>query len=201
MTKDASHPIPPSAAPPPRPRTILLVVLAVAALGLVGYLAAPYVSRDRIEAWVRGAGSWGPLVLLAVQAGQILVAPVPGVFVPILAGLIYGPVVGPLITSAGTLIGSTAAYWIGRGGGRRMAGRVIGAAALDRAGSVIRGRRWVALIPLFLIPFSPADALCFMAGIIRMPWSRFLIAVCLGRIPKDAILAAGAGLGWGFLGS
>ena len=208
MTGDALGPSPLPPPPPPAPeparwsaRTVLLVVLALAGLVLAGYLIAPYVSRDRIEGWVRGAGAWGPLVLLAVQAGQILAAPVPGVFVPILAGLIYGPVVGPVVTCAGTLIGATAAYWIGRGGGRPVAERLVGAAALDRAGAVIHGGRWVALIPLFLIPFSPADALCFMAGIIGMPWPRFLIAVCLGRIPKDAAIAAGAALGWSVFGS
>lgn len=202
MTDDAAKPIP----PPPASkrwsvRTTVLVVLALAALVLAGYLVAPYLGRDRIEGWVRGAGPWGPLVLLAVQAGQILAAPVPGVFVPILAGLIYGPVVGPGVTCVGTLIGATAAYWIGRGGGRPVAERLIGPTALDRAGAAIRGARWVALIPLFLIPLSPADALCFMAGIIGMPWSRFLITVCLGRIPKDALIAAGAALGWSVLGS
>jgi uncharacterized membrane protein YdjX (TVP38/TMEM64 family) len=177
------------------------VVLVLAGLAALGLWIAPYASRDRIEGWVLGAGAWGPLVMLAVQAAQILAAPVPGVFVPILAGLLYGPVWGPLITCAGTLIGSTAAYWIARRGGRPVAERLIGPEALERAGGVIRGARWVALIPLFLLPFSPSDALCFMAGIIGMPWSRFLIAVAFGRLPKDSLIAAGAALGWKLFGS
>ena len=202
MNEIAPAPNPERSAPqPPSARTIVLVIVVLAALVALGYAIAPYASRERIEGWVHDAGPWGPLVMLSVQAAQILAAPVPGVFVPILAGLIYGPLWGPLITCAGTLIGSTAAYWIARSGGRRMAERLIGADALERAGGVIRGARWVALIPLFLLPFSPSDALCFMAGIIGMPWSRFLIAVAFGRLPKDALIAAGAAMGWRIFGS
>ena len=181
--------------------TILLLILGVAVLVAIGFLIAPYASRARLEEWVRGAGVWGPLLLLAVQVGQILAAPVPGLFVPILAGVLYGPVVGPLVTAAGTLIGSAAAYWIGRSGGRPVAERLVGPNALRGASELIHGARWLALIPLFLIPLSPADALCFMAGIIGMPWTRFLITVLIGRLPKDAAVALGAALGWSALGS
>ena len=57
------------------------------------------------------------------------------------------------------------------------------------------GRRWIALIPLFLLPFTPADALCFVAGMIGIRAKHFALAVLIGRIPKECALAlAGAGL-------
>lgn len=182
-----------------RVAAILVVVAIVAALAVAAIVLAPVLTKDRIEVWVHGAGPWGPVVLLLLQIGQILVAPIPGVFVPILAGLLYGPVWGPAITVAGTCIGSAAAYWIGKGGGRPLAERLIGADALERAGRLLGGKRWIALIPLFLIPLSPSDALCFAAGIVGVEWKRFCAAVALGRVPKDALLAAGAALGWSFL--
>lgn len=174
---------------------IVLVVILVGGIVAVGFLIAPYITRERIEFWVRDAGAWGPLVLLAMQVTQILVAPVPGLFVPVLAGLLYGPFVGALLTSAGSVIGSGAAYWIGRRGGRPVAERLLGPATLQKAHDLLRGGRWFALVPLFLIPLSPADALCFVAGIVAMDWRRFLLAVAIGRIPKDAIVAIGAALG------
>ncbi len=178
---------------------ILVAVALVGALVVAGIALAPLLTKERIEAWVHGAGPWGPAVLLLLQVGQILVAPLPGVFVPILAGLLYGPIWGPAITVAGTCIGSAAAYWIGRGGGRPLAERLIGADALERAGRLLGGKRWIALIPLFLIPLSPSDALCFAAGIVGVEWKRYCAAVALGRVPKDALLAAGAALGWSAL--
>jgi uncharacterized membrane protein YdjX (TVP38/TMEM64 family) len=194
-----------SAPPPPRHsrRTLrlLLFVLIAAVVVAIGFALAPHLSRHKVEGWARGAGPWGPLVLLGIQAGQILAAPIPGIFVPVLAGLLYGPVVGPLVTVGGTILGSIGAYWIGRTGGRPLAERLIGRQPIEKARGLFAGRRWMALVPLFVFPFSPADALCFVAGIVEMDWGRFLLAVAIGRIPKDALLAAAAGLGWKAFGS
>jgi uncharacterized membrane protein YdjX (TVP38/TMEM64 family) len=181
-----------------RSRWIAIAVLVVVAglLALAVVALAPHLTKSNLERWVRGAGAWGPVVLLSVQIGQILLAPIPGLLVPVLAGLLYGPVVGPLVTAAGTAFGSMLAYWIGRTGGRPVASRLVGQPSLQKAQRTLRGHRWLALVPLFLFPFSPADALCFVAGIIDMDWSRFLLAVAIGRVPKDALIAVAAGLGW-----
>jgi len=97
------------------------------------------------------------------------------------------------------VIGSAAAFWIGRGAGRRVAEKFIGKGTLDQARDLLKGRRWLALVPLFLFPFSPADALCFMAGIAGIGWGPFLAAVALGRIPKDVVIAMSAAFGWGLV--
>jgi len=174
---------------------VVLVAAALAAIVAAGYWLAPYVSRERLESWVRAAGAWGPLVLLVFQVAQIVVAPFPGLFVPFLAGLFYGPWLGPAVAAGGTALGSVAAYALGRFAGRPLAARWVGEEPLDRAHRLIGGKRWLALVPLFLVPFSPSDALCIVAGLIGLDWRYFLLAVALGRVPKDAAIAlAGAGL-------
>jgi uncharacterized membrane protein YdjX (TVP38/TMEM64 family) len=178
-----------------------LGIVALAAVTIaVARWAAPYVTRARLESWVEGAGPWGPLVLLGIQVGQILAAPIPGVLVPILAGVLYGPVLGPILTVGGTLIGSAVAYWIGRTAGHPLAERLVGKPAIDKAEALIHGKRWVALALVFLIPFSPADALCFVAGIVGMRWPLFTAAILAGRVPKEVLISAGAALGWSRFG-
>jgi uncharacterized membrane protein YdjX (TVP38/TMEM64 family) len=178
--------------------------LAVALLLALGWWlaawAAPQFNRQTVAAWIRGAGAWGPLLLLALQAAQIVAAPIPGVFVPILAGVLYGPVVGPVVTMAGTLLGANAAYWIGRSAGRAVAERWIGAPALEKAHALLGGKRWLALAAVFWIPFGPSDGLCFVSGIVGMGWVPFLGAVLLGRLPKDILIAAGSAMGWNVFG-
>ncbi len=174
--------------------TILLAVLVIAVV-VLGFWAAPHLSRARLEAWVHAAGAWGPLVLFCFQVVQIVIPPIPGMLVPFLAGLFYGPWVGLLIAAAGTALGSGAAYGVGRFAGRPLAERWIGDDALGRAHALIGGKRWLALVPLFLVPFSPSDALCVAAGLIGLDGRHFLVAVALGRLPKDSLFAlAGAGL-------
>jgi len=201
MRESQGRPDPETRADAPESRASQLLRIAIFVVIVAGVTAlilvfAPHLSRARVNAWAKGAGVWGPLLLIGIQMGQILVAPIPGVFVPVVAGILYGPIVGPLVTVVGTVLGSAGAFWIGRTGGRRVTEKLLGRAAVAKAGKLLHGRRWIALIPIFLFPFSPADALCFVAGIVEMTWSRFLIAVAIGRVPKDALLAAAAGLGW-----
>ncbi len=173
----------------------------MAAIAAIVILAAPLLSRPRLEGLIRGGGAWGPLILLGLQIAQIVIAPIPGVFMPILAGILYGPVLGALIAVVGTVLGSAAAFAIGRRAGLPLLRRWMGERAVARAQALVGGRRWIALVPLFLLPFTPADAICFVSGMIGVRASRFALAVLLGRVPKDGALAlAGAGLlrlgGW-----
>ena len=182
-----------------RATVIVILVLVGAAFVWGAFALAPHFSREKMEAWVRGAGVWGPLLLLGIQAAQILAAPIPGVFVPVLAGIMYGPLLGPAITVAGSLIGSAAAYWIGRSG-QPLAERLVGAESLRKAQNLMRGRRWIGLATVFLLPFTPVDALCFVAGIVAMEWGPFFLAVVLGRVPKDAAVSVAAALGFRLFG-
>lgn len=173
----------------------VLVLAGMAAITALAILAAPHVSRPRVEGLVRGGGAWGPLILLGLQIAQIIIAPIPGVFMPILAGILYGPVLGVLIAVLGTALGSAAAFAIGRRAGLPLLRRWVGEGAVARAQALVGGKRWIALVPLFLLPFTPADAICFVSGMIGVKASRFALAVLLGRVPKDGALAlAGAGL-------
>ena len=173
-----------------------IVILAiVAALVWAGFALAPHFTRARLEGLIRGGGAWGPLILIGLVIAQILIAPIPGVFMSILAGALYGPWVGMLIASCGTLLGSLIAYAIGSRAGVPLLKRLLGVETVARARAMVGGRRWIALIPLLLFPLTPADAICFIAGMIGIPPGRFVVAVLLGRIPKECALAlAGAGL-------
>src|SRR6266446_8917053 len=91
----------------------LVILAAAAALVWIGVAAAPYFTRTRLEGAIRGAGAWGPLILLGLNIAQILIAPIPGVFMPIVSGMLYGPVIGSLIAAGGTLLGSALAFAIG----------------------------------------------------------------------------------------
>jgi len=72
---------------------------------------------------------------------------------------------------------------------------VVGEENVARAQGIVGGKRWIALVPIFLVPFSPSDAICFVAGMIGIKPDRFFLAVLIGRVPKDCALAlAGAGL-------
>ncbi|MFN2271591.1 MAG: TVP38/TMEM64 family protein, partial [Anaerolineae bacterium] len=63
-------------------RTALLIVLVVAAIVALWYWHEPlwqfFEDQDRIQAWIQSFGPWAPLISIALNAAQVLAAPIPG---------------------------------------------------------------------------------------------------------------------------
>ena len=55
----------------------------------------------------------------------------------------------------------------------------------------MRRRGFVIVVGWSVFPFVPTDAICYVAGTLRMPIGRFLLGVTLGEIPVVAFYVAG----------
>ena len=55
----------------------------------------------------------------------------------------------------------------------------------------MRRRGFLIVVGWAVFPFVPTDAICYVAGTLRMPIGRFLLGVTLGEIPVVAFYVAG----------
>jgi uncharacterized membrane protein YdjX (TVP38/TMEM64 family) len=170
-------------------RDRFLVHSAVVALLLVG---AGVLLRDRLvlvtdaatlRAYVRGYGAWAPLVLIALQTLQVVVAPVPGQVLATVAGYLFGPWWGTLYNMIGIGLGSALAFWLSRRYGRGYVERTIHPETLETFDAFVERRGLLALFVLFLIPGLPDDALCFLGGLTPIPLRRLVLVALVGRAP------------------
>ena len=125
---------------------------------------------------------------------QIVIPFIPGHFVPMTAGYIFG-VWGILVDGIGMLTGSLIAYYIGRRYGKRIALKFVDEDKFERFSNTFRRKGFLGFAILFVIPFSPKDTLCFVAGALKMKVLEFVLIVLFIRIPSDAVLVL---LGAGF---
>jgi uncharacterized membrane protein YdjX (TVP38/TMEM64 family) len=186
----------------------VLIWLAVAAtiigLGLIIFLwVIPnfeqiknvFSSQEKLRAWIESLGVWGPLMFLAVQLAQIVIAPIPGNLVGIVGGAMFGLWWGFLLSAIGTILGATLAFWLARWLGARWVIKLIGEKNYRKYEKAFEGRISWTLVIIFLIPFFPDDILCILAGLSPLAYPRFLVLVILGRLPSVFINnAVGAGL-------
>lgn len=132
---------------------------------------------------VRRFGPLGPLVLVGLQAAQVVVAPVPGQVLAIVAGYLYGAWLGTLYNMIGITIGSTAAFWLARRYGRGYVERVVHPPTLARFDDIDDDHAGLGLFVCFLVPGLPDDVICFAGGLTTIPlWQLVAIAV-VGRTP------------------
>lgn len=152
-------------------------------------------SRESIARYVAQWGFWAPVVFVLIQTAQVILAPIPGNITALAGGALFGWGIGFLLSSLGLVIGSIIAFWLGRFFGKPLVVRIVGEKTYARyEGVVARKGIWV-LFLLFLIPFFPDDALCFLAGMTAISFPLFVVLVIVGRLPGMLVSnLAGSGL-------
>lgn len=139
--------------------------------------------RELLERLVAQMGPWAPLVIFLAEMLQVLLAPIPGQVVGIVAGYLYGVFWGTLLCQVGLVLGSFIAIWLARQLGRPLVERIAGAAFVARIDSYVEKRGAWALFLIFLLPFLPDDTVCFIAGLTRMRIAELLLIAAVGRLP------------------
>jgi uncharacterized membrane protein YdjX (TVP38/TMEM64 family) len=188
-----------------RRRGILGAVALVAAVVLVSLAVRQYASfildAESLRAWLDQFGVFAPVVLVLVQAAQVIVAPVPGQVVALVAGYAFGPVAGSAYSFVGVLLGSAIAFSLTKRFGRPAAERLLHEDILDRFDEFVDNVGLPGLFVFVLIPGLPDDAVCFLGGLTRWRLRTFLAVITVGRLPAYAVTVyAGGELATGRVG-
>jgi len=138
-------------------------------------------NSETIRLWIEQMGPLAPLVFFGLNVIQIVVAPIPGYPVQVLGGVLFGLILGSLITVGGMVAGGTLAAWLARRLGRPWLEKRIGAEELaywTRVAHIDSFWTWwlLLIIPVGDIPY-------FIAGLTRIRLSTFALAILTSRGP------------------
>lgn len=145
--------------------------------------------REKIRSWVLGFGPAAPAVFIAIQALQVIFAPVPGEATGFLGGFLFGAIPGFVYSTIGLTLGSAAAFLLGRWLEINFVEKVVQREALDKFAFIVERQGTLLAFLLFLLPGFPKDYLCFILGLSKMPLKVFLLIVAVGRLPGTLMLS------------
>lgn len=132
---------------------------------------------------IAGLGAFAPVAFVALQAAQVIVAPIPAPVTSLVGGYLFGTAAGTVYSVAGAALGSYVAFTLSRRYGRGYVERTFDAALVERFDGVVERAGVPGLFAFFLLPGFPDDVLCFTAGVARIDRSTFLGLVLVGRTP------------------
>ena len=167
--------------------SLILLVLLIAVLGLLVLrnpeLRSLLSDQENMSEWVARWGALAPLVMVALQAAQVILAPIPGQVMGLVSGYLFGVARGAAYSLAGNALGSLVVFSLARVYGRPFVERRVPSETLARldAGAERRGLFFFVLV--FLVPFLPDDLTCFAAGLTPIPIPALMIAILVGRPP------------------
>lgn len=135
-------------------------------------------------------------MFIAVQFLQILVAPIPGQAVGVLAGALFGPWLGLVYSMAGAVLGFTTVFVLAKLLGRPFVEKFVKKQDLDKFDKLTKKAGPLVLFLVFLLPGFPDDAICYIAGLSDLRIRTLVLISMAGRLPGYAITSfMGAGIG------
>ena len=161
----------------------LAVAITVAVMPYVRMLGDPE-TMAQFEAWVASLGPLGFLLLLGIQVAQIVIAFIPGEFVQVAAGVMYGTWGGLGLCLLGCIIASAGVFVVVRKLGRGFVVRLFGQEKLDSFGFLNDSSKLETLVfILFLIPGMPKDVLTYIVPLTKIKLGTFMLLSTIARIP------------------
>lgn len=134
-------------------------------------------------------GLLAPLLYIALQILQVILAPIPGEASGALGGYLFGGWAAFLYSTIGLSIGSWLAFAIGRILSDLVRKHLEKAKIYQRFNHLVCKGDFVIPFVLFIIPGFPKDSLSYMLGLSHMPLPAFLFVAIVGRMPGTLLLS------------
>ena len=144
---------------------------------------------DAVRAAITKAGPAAPLVYIPISAILASIF-VPGPLLAAGSGLLFGPVLGTVVTLCSTALTATISAYLGRRAGRDSARALVGAEWAGRIDTQIQRRGLWAVVGQRFVP-GISDALAsYVFGAFGMPLWQMAIGAFIGSAPRAFVYTA-----------
>ncbi|GAA1480145.1 TVP38/TMEM64 family protein [Gordonia sinesedis] len=182
---------------PGRTQAAVRLGLFVAFLGLMFYLVvvARVVDVGAVREFVRAAGPAAPFAYVPISAllGALFV---PGPILAAGSGLLFGPLVGTLVTLGATVGTAVIACFLGRRAGRGSVRDLLGAGRADVLDRQIERYGLWAVVGQRFVPGIPDAPVAYAYGAFGIPLWQMAVGAFIGSAPRAFVYTAlGASIG------
>ena len=166
-----------------------IVISAIIAFIYRDAISAVYSDPVLLREFILSMGPWGPLVLIGLQALQVLILIIPGPVFTVAGGYVFGTFWGTVYSLIGTVIGSVLVFMIGRRFGRPLVEAIIHKKELKHIDILFKKKGNKALLISRTAPLIfPNDAVSFAASMTKMSLKDYTIMSFIGFIPNILLL-------------
>lgn len=161
----------------------IISILLVTLLVIFSLQTGLFSSSDKMQLFLRQAGIWAPLLFLLLQIVQVVIPVIPGGVSCLIGVLVFGPLWGFIYNYIGLIIGSTINFILAKKYGKSILSKFVSEKTYAKyIGWLERGKKFDILFALaILLPGSPDDFLCMLAGLTPMSFKKFLTIFLLAK--------------------
>ena len=161
----------------------ILIATALAVLLVIGPKAA---SVEHLRSIMVAYGPWAVGISISLMVAQAIIAPLPMNVVTITNALVFGPLLGSLLSWFSAILGASLCFLISKTFGRPFAQKIVGR-SMEKAEVFFQTYGLHAMFLVRIMPLIPFDAVSYGAPLVGVPFTRFLLATAVGIIPSMLI--------------
>lgn len=157
---------------------VALIFFILSATGIISKLT----SIDELRDYIASFGATAVLIFILFQFLQVVILPIPGSVSVGVGVALFGPLRCSIFSFIGIFLGSVVAFAIGRWIGYKAVCWIVGKEDLDKWLAKVKGKDYLLLSIMFLLPLFPDDILCFVAGLSSITWTYFIVMIIITRL-------------------
>lgn len=161
------------------------LIFSAALRGEMATAGSLLIGRDAegLRDWLLQFGIWAPVISGLLQVATSVFPPGPSFLLGIANAMLYGAVLGGLLTFVTALIAAAVCFGIARVIGRPGIERLVSEESVRRMDRFMDRRGILAVFLGRLVPFINPDVVSYAAGVTKMRWGPFLLAMGAGSVP------------------
>jgi uncharacterized membrane protein YdjX (TVP38/TMEM64 family) len=184
-----------SSSPPPRKKSIWrpialgIIIITFMVLAKVFNLGG---RLEELKEWILSLGALGPLVYVLIYIGAVILA-IPGSFITIIAGAIFGSVLGVATVSVGSTIGASLAFLISRHIAREaIAQKLADNKKFHHLDQLTKRHGAIMVAITRLVPLFPFNLLNYGFGLTLVPFWTYVFWSWICMLPGTVLYVVGA---------
>ncbi len=154
----------------------------------MGQSAEAFWDVQNIRSLLDGAEGWAWLVGIGLLVSDILL-PVPGTVVMTILGAVYGIFLGGICSATGSFLAGICAYGLGKIITRKQAIQWLGKKDFGRGEKLFEAQGGLIIALSRSLPILPEVLTC-LAGLLKMPFQKFCLALACGALPMGFLFSA-----------
>ncbi len=148
-----------------------------------GFQNEVFTSEQALRNLLETMGPGAPIGFIFIQIIQTVIPIIPGALTIPMGSIIFGMGYGFFLNFTGIIIGSVINFWLARRFGRPLVELLVNKNQFNK---YIRwlddSQRFDKLFTFgMFFPFSPADLLCYLAGLSRISFKKYFLILSLGK--------------------
>ena len=172
-------------------REVLQGILLFLGLMIVLFVVGSYIDLKDIQKYIEGWGYFGPWVFIILKASTIIIAPIIGGPIYLIAGPLFGFWNAFYYSMIGDIIGSSIAFGLSRLYGRRIINLFFSKGLVNLMEKLLsKMGTWKGLLYARLLLFTLHDLISYAAGLTKIKFLTFILISTLTFIVPVALSIA-----------